>query len=128
MGKYSYNKEERHLQFCGSLIKYMKMKNAKAVLSVKFKSNYGEQELIQRFENDLELFHDVPGLIEKYYIKEEETDVNGAIYIFGSKAAKTAFLNSELAKSIPVRYSVILDSLHVEHLDVTIDLKEAVAI
>ena len=128
MGKYTYNKEERCLQFCVSLFKYIKMKNAKAVLSVRFKSTYGEKELIQLFENDLELFHDVPGLVEKYYIEEEETDVNGAIYVFDSKAAKAAFWNSELAKSIPDRYGVILDSLRVEHLDVTIDLKEAVAI
>ena len=128
MGKYSYNNEKRYLQFCVSLIKYMKMKNEKAVLLVRFKSTNGEKELIQLFENDLELFHNVQGLVEKYYIEEEETDVNGAIYVFDSKAAKTAFLNSELAKSIPSRYGVILDSLHIEHLDVTIDLKEAVAI
>jgi len=103
------------------------MKNAKAVLSVRFKSTFGAEQLIQLFEKDLDLFHNVPGLVEKYYIAEEGTGINGGIYVFDSSAAKAAFLNSELAKSIPGRYGVVPDTLRIEQLDVTIDLKEAVA-
>ena len=103
------------------------MKNAKAVLSVRFKSTFGAEQLVQLFEKDLELFHNVPGLVEKYYIAEEGTDVNGGIYVFNNSATKAAFLNSELAKSIPDRYGVITGTLRVEQLEVTIDLKEAVA-
>ena len=103
------------------------MKNAKAVLSVRFKSTFSAEPLIQLFERDLELFQHVPGLIEKYYIAEEGTGVTGGIYVFESSAAKAAFLNSELAKSIPGRYGVIPDTLHIEQLEVTIDLKETVA-
>jgi|SRR3954453_23187404 hypothetical protein len=104
------------------------MKNAKAVLSVRFKSTFGEKELVQLFEKDLDLFQNVPGLVEKYYIQEEGTSINGAIYVFNSKAAKTGFWNSDLAKSIPGRYGVVLETLRVEDLDVTINLKEAVAV
>ena len=104
------------------------MKNAKAVLSVRFKSTYDEKELAQLFEKNLDDFQNVPGLLEKYYIQEEGTGVEGGIYVFENKAAMTMFWNSDLAKTIPGTYGVILETLRVEQLDVTIDLKEAVAV
>jgi len=102
------------------------MKNSKVVLSVKFNSTLGAKELAHCFQKDLDLFKDVPGLIEKYYIAEDNTSATGGIYIFESKSARSAFWNSELAKSIPGRYGVIPDTLRVEQFDVTIDLHEAV--
>jgi hypothetical protein len=104
------------------------MKKAKAVLSVRFKSSYNEKELRHRFENDLELFRNVPGLLDKYYIEEEGTGIIGGIYVFDSNRAKTAFWNSDLAVSIPGKYGVLPDTLRIEQLDVTIDLKAPVAV
>lgn len=101
------------------------MKKAKAVLSVRFKSTYNEKELMQLFEKGLDDFRDVPGLLHKYYLAEEGTGVVGGIYLFESKQARNDFWNSALAKSIPGTYGVILDTLRVEQLDVTIDLKAA---
>ena|SRR5436190_20918285 len=102
------------------------MKNSKVILAVKFNSTLGAKELANCFEKDLDLFKEVPGLVEKYYVAEDHSGANGGIYIFESKNAMSAFLNSELAKSIPDRYGVIPDTLRVEQFDVTIDLNEAV--
>jgi hypothetical protein len=102
------------------------MKNVKAVLSVRFNSTYGSKDLVNLFQNDLEDFKNVPGLIQKYYVAEENTGVNGGIYVFENKETREAFWNSKLAKSIPGRYGVKLETLRVEELNVTIDMNETV--
>jgi hypothetical protein len=102
------------------------MKNEKAVLSVKFNSIYNAKELNELFHKHLQLFKDMPGLIEKYYLSEDNTNAIGGIYIFESKTARDAFWNSELAKDIPGTYGVILDTLRVENFEVTIDMNESV--
>lgn len=102
------------------------MKNANAVLSVKFKSTFDPQKLISTCENDLEIFRNVPGLVQKYYVAEEDTGAISGIYFFESKSARSAFLNSDLAKNIPTMYGVIPESLRVEQFDLAIVLNEAV--
>jgi hypothetical protein len=102
------------------------MKNEKAVLSVKFNSTYNAKELNDLFHKHLQLFKDVPGLIEKYYLTEENTGAISGIYIFENKTARDAFWNSELAKDIPGTYGVILSTLRVENFGVTIDMNESV--
>jgi hypothetical protein len=102
------------------------MKNEKAVLSVKFKSTYDAKELTGLFHKHLQLFKNVPGLIEKYYLSEDNTGAISGIYIFESKTARDAFWNSELAKDIPGTYGVILDTIRVENFEVTIDMNEPV--
>lgn len=102
------------------------MKNKKAVLSVKFKSKYDAEKLNSLCHKHLQLFKNVPGLIEKYYLAEERTGATSGIYIFESKNAREAFWNSELAKDIPDTYGVILDTLRVENFEVVIELNESV--
>lgn len=100
------------------------MKNAEAVLLVKFKSTHSAEELMNVCQEDLETFRNVPGLIQKYYIAEELTGALSGIYIFENKSAREAFWNSELAKSIPTRYGVITDSIRVEQYDMAIVLND----
>jgi hypothetical protein len=98
------------------------MKKAKAVLSVKFNSTYGSAELVNLFKQDLDVFKNVPGLLEKYYIAEETTGAKGGIYIFDSTETRDLFWNSQLAQEIPALYGVKLDTLRVEQFDIDIDL------
>lgn len=102
------------------------MKNEKVVLSVKFKSTYDAKELTGLCHKHLQLFKDVPGLLEKYYLSEDNTGAISGIYIFESKDAREAFWNSELAKDIPGTYGVIPETLRVEQFGVTIDMNESV--
>jgi Putative mono-oxygenase ydhR len=103
------------------------MKNAESVLLVKFKSTLSAEELMNRCNEDLNAFRNVPGLIQKYYIGEEATGAISGFYIFESKSDREAFWASELAKNIPARYGVIRETLRVEQYNMAIVLNEAVA-
>ena len=103
------------------------MKNAEAVLSVKFKSTHDAEKLMAVCKKDLETFRNVPGLLQKYYIGEELTGAISGIYFFETKNDREAFWSSDLAKNIPVRYGVIPDSLRVEQYDMAIVLNEALS-
>jgi Putative mono-oxygenase ydhR len=100
------------------------MQNAKSVLSVKFNSALPPEKLLNTCNQDLDVFRDVSGLIQKYYIAEENTGAISGIYLFESKAAREAFWNSGLAKEIPARYEVIPGTLRVEQYDMAIVLND----
>ncbi len=102
------------------------MKNAEAVLLVKFKSTLSAEELSATCLQDLEEFRNVPGLIQKYYILEDGTGAISGFYIFKNKSARELFWASDLAKKIAVRYCVIPESLRVEQYDMAIVLNDAV--
>lgn len=102
------------------------MQNAEAVLSVKFRSSFDPEKLIRTCSEDLVQFRQVPGLIQKYYLSEPSTGAISGIYIFENEAARTAFWDSGLAKGIPARYGVILDSLRVEQFEMAIVLNDEV--
>ncbi len=102
------------------------MKNSKAVLSVRFKSTYGSEELLHLFEEHLEDFKNVPGLVQKYYVADENSETVGGIYVFENKEARTVFWDSKLAKGIPATYGVNMETLSVEELEVTIEMMETV--
>jgi hypothetical protein len=101
------------------------MKNAEAVLSVKFKSNLESEELLRVCNENLQSFRDVPGLIEKYYLAEELSGAISGFYIFSTVSAREAFWTSSLAKDIVPRYGVIVDSLRVERYQMAIVLNGA---
>ena len=98
------------------------MKNAEAVLAVKFKSKLETKELLRTCNENLQDFRDVPGLIEKYYLAEEITGAISGFYIFSTLSAREAFWTSELAKDIVPRYGVIVDTLRVERYQMAIVL------
>ena len=100
------------------------MKNAEAVLLVKFNSTLEAEKLLKATRDDLEKFRNIPGLIQKYFIAEEQTGALSGIYIFETKNARSSYWKSDLAKSIPARYGVIPESLRVEQYEVTIVLND----
>lgn len=102
------------------------MKNAEAVLLVKFKSTFNAEKLLSTCQQDLKSFRNVPGLIQKYYIAEEGSEALNGFYIFETKSAREAFWASDLAKTIPARYGVIPETLRVEQYDMAIVLNDAV--
>lgn len=102
------------------------MKNAEAVLSVKFNSTFNAEKLLNVCQQDLETFRNVPGLIQKYYIAEEGTGALSGFYIFETKSDRAAFWDSDLATSIPARYGVIAETLRVEQYDMAIVLNDGV--
>jgi Putative mono-oxygenase ydhR len=100
------------------------MKNAEAVLSVKFNSAFGAEKFMNVCQEDLKTFRSVPGLVQKYYIAEENTGALSGIYIFEDRKARETFWNSAIAKAIPTRYGIIPETLRVEQYDMAIVLNE----
>ncbi|MBA4166103.1 MAG: YdhR family protein [Chitinophagaceae bacterium] len=102
------------------------MKNAEAVLSVKFNSTLSAEKLQNVCQENLETFRSVPGLIQKYYLAEKSTGAISGIYLFETASARAAFWTSEVAKDIPARYGVIPETLRVEEFDLSIVLNDLV--
>lgn len=102
------------------------MRSVNAVLSVKFKSSHNPEKLMQICHEDLDVFRNVPGLVEKYYIAEESTGAISGFYLFETKSARGTFWTSELAASIPERYAVIPETLRVEEYEMAIMLNEVI--
>jgi putative monooxygenase ydhR len=102
------------------------MENAESVLSVKFNSAWDSEKLLNICMQDLEDFRNVPGLLQKYYISEDETGAISGIYIFKDRKAKEDFWQSALAKSIPARYGVIPETLRVEQYEMAIVLNDVI--
>jgi len=103
------------------------MKNAESVLSVKFNSTHNYEKLMSICQEDLEIFRNVPGLIQKYYVLEETTGALSGIYVFKNRNARDTFWDSDLAKSILTRYGVKPDTLRVENFDMAIVMNDLLA-
>lgn len=102
------------------------MKNATAILSVKFNSTLSPEDLQKTCLEDLEIFRNVPGLLQKYYLAEASTGAISGFYIFENNDARDSFWHSDLAKHIPARYGGIPASFRVEQYEMSIVLNEAV--
>jgi hypothetical protein len=97
-----------------------------SVLAVKFNSSLPSDDLNAVCEKDLYKFRKVPGLLQKYYVVEDSSGALSGLYFFESKAARSAFWNSALAKEIPGTYGVIPESLRVENYEISLILNETV--
>ena len=73
---------------------------------VRFRSRLRNEEVQALFEQRADRYRQVPGLVEKLYLRFEETGEWGAVYVFDSEESLTRFRESELARSIPSAYQV----------------------
>ena len=76
------------------------------MLLVKFQSGLDDQAVARLLEERLPLFRAVPGLIQKYYAREEPSGDYVGCYLFESKQALLDYRASDLAKSIPPTYAI----------------------
>ena len=100
------------------------MNIAKAVLVVKFKSEYSSEKLMAAINDYLGTFRNVPGLIQKYYLAEEDTHLASGFYVFDSRESRDAYWNSELAKKVPSIFGVIIETVRVEKFDIPMVLND----
>lgn len=99
------------------------MPNATAVLSVKFQSSLAAEEVMRIAKEHIPLFRQVPGLVQKYYLFDSETESFSGFYLFASEAEREAYWSSELAAGIPARYRVIPESLRIERYQLDVMLR-----
>lgn len=75
-----------------------------AILFVRVESSLDPAELERRLVERRPRFHEVPGLVQKIYGRDESTGDVCGIYFFEDHAALSAFRETELAKTIPTAY------------------------
>ena len=90
---------------------------------VKFKSGLSDEEALRIMRERMPEFAALPGLIQKYYSREETTGEFAGIYLWDSQESLDKFRQSELAKSIPIAYEA-QGTPRIELLDVIDKLRE----
>jgi hypothetical protein len=73
---------------------------------VRFKSGLTYEQLMKVADERLPQFQALKGLEQKYYLKYDGTDDDGAVYLWASEAALNEYRQSELFRTIPSAYQV----------------------
>jgi heme-degrading monooxygenase HmoA len=89
---------------------------------VMFKSALSEPEVMRAIEARAPEYREMPGLLQKYYVKDPHTGDYGGIYLWDSPEAMRQFEDSLLYKTIPEAYRVV-GRPRVEVLDVVYTLR-----
>ena len=71
---------------------------------IQLKTSLSEEELVEVAKRRLPAFLEVPGLVQKYYLRREGEGEFAGVYLWDSAESLAAFRESELAKSIPEAY------------------------
>lgn len=77
------------------------------IQTIKFRSRLSEEEVMRVAREREPLFQALSGLIQKYYIKPQEEDHYGGVYIWDSIESLNAYRASDLAASIPKAYGIV---------------------
>jgi heme-degrading monooxygenase HmoA len=91
---------------------------------VKFKSGLADDQVRSTMEKRAPQFRAIPGLVQKYYVRERGTGEYAGIYFWESEAALKEFRSSDLARSIPEAYEVT-GAPRIEILEVLFPLRGA---
>jgi len=89
----------------------------------KLTSELPEEELLKRAKERESNFKEVPGLLQKYYVKTSNEGEYGGVYIWDSVASLQSFQASDLAKSIPTAYAINA-APNTEVMDIIFQLKD----
>ena len=89
---------------------------------VKFKSALSDAEVLKKYDERAPRYRKLPGLIQKYYIKDRQTGEHGAVYLWDSMKSMEEFQNSDLSSSIPEAYKII-GQPRIEVLDLVYTLR-----
>ena len=90
---------------------------------IKLKSDLPEEELLQRAREREPQFKELPGLLQKYYVRRDEPGQYAGIYVWDSKESMLAFRQSDLAASIPKAYEIVAPP-EVETLEMLFKLRD----
>ena len=89
---------------------------------IKLKSNLTEEELLNKARERAPQFEEIPGLVQKYYVKTGQPGQYGGIYVWDSPESLQSFRTSDLAKSIPEAYE-ITEAPDIEIMDILFQLR-----
>lgn len=90
---------------------------------VKLKSSLPEDVLLAKAKEREPEFRKIPGLLQKYYVKIDDSGSYGGIYVWDTVESLKTFKESELAKSIPQAYEV-LEAPSIEIMNILFQLRD----
>jgi heme-degrading monooxygenase HmoA len=93
------------------------------IQTIKFASQLSEEEVMKIAREREPQFQDIPGLLQKYYVKLVKDGYYGGIYVWDSIESLNAYRASDLARSIPVAYGVI-GTPEIETMNMLFQLRE----
>jgi heme-degrading monooxygenase HmoA len=73
---------------------------------VRFESSLTYDEVLSVAKERLPDFQALPGLVQKYYVRLDEPDFYGGIYVWESREALAEYRKSALFASIPQAYGI----------------------
>jgi heme-degrading monooxygenase HmoA len=77
------------------------------IQTVKFNSTLSEAEIQQVMEERAPQFRALPGLLQKYYLRDIQTGEVGAVYIWDSEESFRTYRQSDLARTIASAYKAV---------------------
>lgn len=76
------------------------------LLSVRFRSEKAISEIEEMTRATLPMFRELPGLIEKYYVEDEETGHVGGVYVWETLEQLQNYLNGPIIAAMPERMAM----------------------
>ena len=73
---------------------------------IRYKSDLSYDEVNQRFIERSERYRKVPGLLQKYYVKFNETGEYGGIYVWDSRESLDAWRAGNLSGTLVETYQI----------------------
>jgi len=89
---------------------------------VKFRSALSDSAVLKLYDQRAPQYRKLPGLLQKYYIKDQQTGEHGAVYLWDSIQSMEECQQSNLSRSIPETYKII-GQPRIEILDVVYTLR-----
>ena len=77
------------------------------IQTVKFNSTLSQAEIQQVMEERAPQFRALPGLLQKYYMRDIQTGEVGAVYIWDSEESFRTYRQSDLARTIASAYKAV---------------------
>jgi heme-degrading monooxygenase HmoA len=82
------------------------------IVWITFESELRFEQILARFRERAQHFHDMDGLLQKFYVHDEDSGRVGGIYVFDSEASRDALFESDI-------HAKLRDSSDVRNLDIT---------
>ena len=73
---------------------------------VRYGSRLTHDEVMERFEGRSDRYREVPGLLQKYYVRYSQTDEYGGVYVWESEEALQKWRDTNLAGTLAETYQV----------------------
>lgn len=90
---------------------------------IKLKSHLPEEELLKKAKEREPQFKAISGLLQKYYVKTNQLEEYGGVYVWDSQESLQSYRKSDLAKSIPEAYE-ITEAPNIEIMDILFQLRK----